>query len=56
VAATVVLAGVTDVPRVRTLRAIAIEASVDSDDRAGERDDALAELMAEGEDRLETLF
>lgn len=56
VAATVVLAGVTDVPRVRELQAVAVETQVDAQEREAEQGERLRELMRDEHDALDPLI
>ncbi|WP_435100116.1 tubulin/FtsZ family protein [Halarchaeum sp. P4] len=56
VAAVVLLSGVTDVPRIKELQQIAIEAQDNIDDIRGESEQNLQELVEDDDDELEPLF
>ncbi|QLC33047.1 cell division protein [Halarchaeum sp. CBA1220] len=56
VAAVVLLSGVTDVPRIKELQQIAIEARENIDDIRGESEQNLQELVEDDDDELEPLF
>ncbi len=56
VSATVVLSGVTDVPRIEELQRVAVETQGDARERAAERDDELRALLADEGDELDPLI
>ncbi|GGL27399.1 cell division protein [Halarchaeum grantii] len=56
VAAVVLLSGVTDVPRIKELQQIAIEARENIDDIRGESEQNLQDLVEDDDDELEPLF
>lgn len=56
VAATVVLAGVTEVPRIREMQALGIETTHDSEERGAKRQSELNALMTDEQDLLDPLF
>ncbi|AFZ72354.1 tubulin/FtsZ family protein [Natronobacterium gregoryi] len=56
VSASVLLSGVTDVPRIKRLQQVAIEAQDNMDEIAAESNENLEELVDDDEDELEPLF
>ncbi|WP_197431323.1 tubulin/FtsZ family protein [Halorubrum sp. CBA1125] len=56
VASVILLAGVTNVPRIKELQQVAIEAQDNLEEIRDESEDNLEELVNDGEDELESLF
>ena len=56
VASVVLLSGVTNVPRIKELQQVAIEAQDNIDDIRQESEDNLDDLINDDEDELESLF
>ncbi len=56
VAAAILLSGVTNVPRIKRLQQVAIEAQDNIEDIQAESEENLEELVEDDEDELEPLF